>query len=197
MAMRPLLAASLLGFSLFLSTGCGTPQTPETEAQNTPKPQETVAIQPDSAPTPAEVTPAEKPEKATAPLARHAQTGITKDPFVNPFLGGKVPPPISTERKKDLQAVNADKTADSKGAGPAAAKDAEVAEIEEPTFELRGIVRSDSGMKALLAVADQTRIVSSGQDVDGYRVASIDNRGLTVTRSGQKFRVKMKNEFGL
>jgi hypothetical protein len=196
MAMRPLLAASLLGFSLFLSTGCGTPQSTETEAQNTPKPQETVAIQPDSAPTPAEVTPAEKPVKAPAPLARPAQTGITKDPFVNPFVGGKLPPPISSERKKDPQAVNADKAADSKVAGPAT-KDAEVAEIEEPRFELRGIVRSDSGMKALLAVADETRIVANGQTVDGYLVASIDNRGLTVTRSGQKFRVKMKNEFGL
>ncbi|GMU53777.1 MAG: hypothetical protein AMXMBFR33_29230 [Candidatus Xenobia bacterium] len=196
MAMRPLLAASLLGFSLFLSTGCGTPQSTETEAQNTPKPQETVAIQPDSAPTPAEVTPAEKPVKAPAPLARPAQTGITKDPFVNPFVDGKLPPPISSERKKDPQAVNADKAADSKVAGPAT-KDAEVAEIEEPRFELRGIVRSDSGMKALLAVADETRIVANGQTVDGYLVASIDNRGLTVTRSGQKFRVKMKNEFGL
>ncbi len=196
MAMRPLLAASLLGFTLFLSTGCGTPQTPETEAQNTPKPQETVAIQPDSAPTPAEVTPAEKPAQESKPLARHAQTGITKDPFVNPF-DGKRQPVVSTERKKNPQVASADQTTDSKVAGPAAAKEAEVAEIEEPTFELRGIVRSDSGMKALLAVADETRIVSNGQTVDGYQVASIDNRGLTVTRSGQKFRVKMKNEFGL
>lgn len=197
MAMRPLLAASLLGFSLFLSTGCGTPQTPETEAQNTPKPQETVAIQPDSAPTPAEGTPAEKPDKAPAPLARHAQTGITKDPFVNPFVDGKVPTVTSSEPKKGPRVGEVETGTASREAGPAAAKSAEVAEIEEPTFELRGIVRSDSGMKALLAVADQTRIVSSGQDVDGYRVASIDNRGLTVTRSGQKFRVKMKNEFGL
>ncbi|MCE7873257.1 hypothetical protein DYH09_23180 [bacterium CPR1] len=196
MDMRPLLAASLLGFSLFLSTGCGTPQSPETEAQNTPKPQETVAIQPDSAPTPAEVTPAEKPAQAPKPLARHAQAGITKDPFVNPFNGDKVRPVTSTERKKEPRVADADRASDSKVTGPAT-REAEVAEIEEPKFELRGIVRSDSGMKALLAVADETRIVSSGQTVDGYQVASIDNRGLTVTRSGQKFRVKMKNEFGL
>lgn len=195
MVMRPLLAASLLGISLLLSTGCGDTKTPDqtTQAtpQNTPQPQATVAIENESPqPGPAEAT---KPD-APQPIKRPEMAKLGKDPFVNPFKPGSRPPDVSLPvpdregSKPPALVTNNPQTAPDKTAG---------VEIPEPEFEVRGLVRSGTGMMALLSDKEKTRIVQTGQTVGEYRVAGIDNRGVTVTRGGQKFRVKMKNEFGL
>lgn len=198
MAMRPLFAGSMLGISLILSSGCSTStstDTPGNTTQATPQPTQTVAITDEKQPE-EQPTTAAKPD-APQPMKRPEVARITKDPFVNPFTS-KNTPSVPTHRDN--------KTPEPGGqtAGPAARATAggEVAQVEKgeippPEFEVRGLVKSNGHMLALLSVEDKTNIVRSGQAVGDYRIASIDSRGVTVTRSGQKFRVKMKNEFGL
>lgn len=197
MVMRPLLAASLLGLSLLLSTGCGDTKTPDQTSQatpqNTPQPQATVAIQNESPqPGPAEAT---KPD-APQPIKRPEVAKMGKDPFVNPFKPGSKPPDVSQNNPPPTrQEANGPSTVTT---NPQQQPDKTAGvEIPEPEFEVRGLVRSGGGMMALLSDKEKTRIVQAGQSVGEYRVSAIDNRGVTVTRGGQKFRVKMKNEFGL
>ncbi len=194
MAMRPHFAASLLALGLMLGTGCSTTSpsaTPSDTTQNTPQPAQTqVAITEEK---PAEPTPAAKPENQ--PIKRPEVAKITKDPFVNPFTSQPERGPVVTGNSDQKKVVN-------EGSGPktndranqqVASKDVDV---PEPDIEVRGLVRGSTGMMAILSSEDRTSIVRDGQMVDKYRV-DIDNRGVTLSRDGHKFRVKIKNEFGI
>lgn len=102
-----------------------------------------------------------------------------RDPFldlsartaVTPVVPAENPqPPVETPRQPVVQNVT------------------HVAAKELPKIGVKGILTSPAGHRAILSSADHTVIVQKGDQLGGYRVASIDRDGVTLQSKNHKYR---------
>lgn len=149
--------------------------------------------------------PAAAAQKAPAatPAPQPIQPTITdRDPFVNMTNSGSVRSSSSPSRRIGSSAKAAGKSASVKPAkGQAANKADDKTEVEvivpAPEVTITGIVKTGKGHQAIVQSSSGSYIVSPGQKLGDYRVASITDTAVTFTNTGKKFKILIDSPFGL
>lgn len=152
----------------------------------------------------------EKPPAATATEAPKAvvkpvkPTITSRDPFVNMVNAGTVSAG-STSRVREAQSAGASvrPAASVARANTGAVAAAVAAEAEPevvvpaPEVTITGIVKSRGAHQAIINSGSNSHIVSAGQKIGDYRVASITDTAVTFTNSGKSFKIPIESQFGL
>jgi hypothetical protein len=130
------------------------------------------------------------PPKESLPTPGSApKPKLSRDPFVEGGGGGEAAPaPLKPEAQAKAQAApgGAVEIKDPKDKGP---------QIAAPEVELKGVVISPRGNKAIIQGPKMTFIVKAGDKLGDYKVASIDKRQVVFAFKDKKFPIKMKDEF--
>lgn len=126
---------------------------------------------------------------------------VDRDPFVNLLLTGNVSAGTARSRparsiKRSTPAAAAANNKAGAAAGSVAAEQPPEPEIPAPEVTVNGIVSSGSGRQAIISTGVGTRMISTGQKLGDYRVATIGPDYVTFSYGGTKnFKVPIENEF--
>ena len=145
----------------------------------------------------------EKADPKTGPMKMPKPKLTDRDPFRNPILSGEVESgsiPVYGEEGETITKTGDEKSAsggDSDGVETVTYSDEEEEEIEPPAFEISGIVTSGSGRRAILAGPESTHIVSVGDKLAEFKVASISDEVVVLKYKDREFKVEIADEYGL
>lgn len=136
-----------------------------------------------------------------APAKPAAPPTITdRDPFINQVDGGTVRG--STIRRTGSSKIGAAKAGSSvksnKGAAAKGKDDAkEEVIVPAPEVTITGIVKSGGSHQAIVTSASGSYIISAGQKLGDYRVASITDTAVVFTNTGKSFKILIDSPFGI
>ena len=142
--------------------------------------------------------------EAAKPAAKSIKPSITdRDPFVNQVNAGVVNPGAITRVRSVTTGATvrppAGGAAARGNAAKGAAKNAPAEEVVEevivpaPEVTITGIVKSGGGHIAIVNSGTQSYMVSAGQKLGDYRVASITDTAVTFTHTGKAFKVPIES----
>ena len=137
------------------------------------------------------------PTSETIPMTKPAL--VDRDPFVN-----QISSPLLVSRQTHLgkhqgpftnphQALTPQPTPEPQVAADIAA--VEPVEIDTSGLQVTGIIGLGQDRKAILSDGTDTKIIQVGQKLSDFRVASIGDDFVLLSRAGQEFRVPLDSEF--
>lgn len=124
---------------------------------------------------------------------------VDRDPFVNQLLTGNVVAGSAPSRARNIKPAPKPATS---GSTVAAAKPDETVltepevEVPAPDVSVTGVVTSGSGNQAIIKTNVGMKVISVGQKLGDYRVASIgSNYVVFAYGTGKTFKVPINSEF--
>ena len=134
------------------------------------------------------------PSSETIPMTKPAL--VDRDPFVN-----QIDSPVSVSRPVHLEKAKGPFTNPHQTLTPQSTPEPQVAadvatvEIDTSGLQVTGIIGLGQDRKAILSDGTDTKIIQVGQKLSDFRVASIGEDFVLLSRAGQEFRVPLDSEF--